>query len=99
MVRHQKCHGVADVDKFINSAGLRLDQVQVVYGMSRVGGDYYVFYETPAPPAKKRTSPGMSEEDARAIVEASRGCGTTATQEQVDEAHRILGETGAKPDA
>ena len=48
MVKHQKCHGVADVDKFINSSGLRLDQVQIVYGLSKFGGDYYVFYESPA---------------------------------------------------
>lgn len=44
MVKHQKCHGVGDVDKFLNNTNLRLDQVQIVYGLSRVGGDYYVFY-------------------------------------------------------
>lgn len=48
MVKHQKCHGVNDVDKFLNDAGLRLDQVQIVYGLSKFGGDYYVFYEAPA---------------------------------------------------
>ena len=48
MVKHQKCHGVNDVDKFLNDSGLRLDQVQIVYGLSKFGGDYYVFYESPA---------------------------------------------------
>lgn len=48
MVKHQKCHGVNDVDKFLNDSGLRLDQVQIVYGLSKFGGDYYVFYEAPA---------------------------------------------------
>ena len=46
MVKHEKCHGVSDVDKFLNRSGLRLDQVQIVYGLSKFGGDYYVFYDT-----------------------------------------------------
>jgi hypothetical protein len=53
MVRHQKCHGVGDVDKFLNDTGLSLKDVQIVYGMSKFGGDYYVFYED---------SPGKSQE-------------------------------------
>ena len=59
MVTHERCHGVGDVEKFLNKAGLHLDQVQIVYGSSgRCGGDYYVFYEvedkTPARPKLKK---------------------------------------------
>lgn len=66
MIRHQKCHGVSDVDKFMNGNKLRLDQVQIVYGLSRVGGDYYVFYDdsdieddgtVPATKARKTPEP------------------------------------------
>lgn len=57
MVKHQKCHGVSDVDKFLNGSGLRLDQVQIVYGLTRVGGDYFVFYEAPdEKPSRRKTS-------------------------------------------
>lgn len=52
MIKHQKCHGVGDVDKFLNDSGLSLRDVQIVYGMSKFGGDYYVFYE--AAPAQKK---------------------------------------------
>jgi hypothetical protein len=45
MIKHQKCHGVADVDKFMNSNGLTLQQVQICFGMAKFGGDYYVFYD------------------------------------------------------
>lgn len=61
MVKHQKCHGVNDVDKFLNNSGLRLDQVQIVYGLTRVGGDYFVFYEDPdeKPSRRKPERPGL----------------------------------------
>ena len=59
MITHQKCHGVSDVDKFLNSSGLRLDQVQIVYGMSKFGGDYYVYYDdSPEKPEKLPEKPG-----------------------------------------
>ena len=57
MIRHQKCHGVSDVDKFLNDSGLRLDQVQIVYGLAKFGGDYYVFYEAPDEKPSRRKPP------------------------------------------
>ena len=70
MVKHQKCHGVADVDKFINSSGLRLDQVQIVYGLAKFGGGYYVFYEAPdeKPSRRKPSEP----DDSIQLVPADR---------------------------
>ena len=71
MVKHQKCHGVSDVDKFLNDSGLRLDQVQIVYGLAKFGGDYYVFYDTddvkateekPAEPAKRKPKEPQASE-------------------------------------
>lgn len=56
MVKHQKCHGVSDVDRFLNDSGLSLKEVQIVYGMSKFGGDYYVFYESAPEPRKKTTA-------------------------------------------
>lgn len=66
MIKHQKCHGVADVDKFINSSGLRLDQVQIVYGMSKFGGDYYVFYDDS--PDEKPGNPPESFKETTVIL-------------------------------
>ena len=57
MVKHQKCHGVNDVDKFLNDSGLRLDQVQIVYGLAKFGGDYFVFYEAPDEKPSRRKPP------------------------------------------
>jgi len=57
MVKHEKCHGVSDVDKFLNRSGLRLDQVQIVYGLSKFGGDYYVFYDAPDEKPSRRKQP------------------------------------------
>lgn len=63
MVRHAKCHGVADVDKFMNESGLTLDKVQIVYGLAKFGGDYYVFYDDGKPlPEKKRKAPETTVE-------------------------------------
>lgn len=61
MVKHEKCHGVNDVDNFLNSRGLSLKDVQIAYGMSKFGGDYYVFYEEEAKPKKKRTPATMDD--------------------------------------
>lgn len=61
MVTHEKCHGVNDVDSFLNSRGLSLKDVQIVYGMSKFGGDYFVFYEEEAKPKKKRASATMDD--------------------------------------
>lgn len=57
MVKHEKCHGVSDVDKFLNRSGLRLDQVQIVYGLSKFGGDYFVFYDAPDEKPSRRKAP------------------------------------------
>lgn len=58
MVTHEKCHGVSDVEKFLNDAGLHLDQVQIVYGSAgRCGGSYYVFYEVEKPAPQRPTRP------------------------------------------
>ena len=59
MIKHQKCHGVGDVDKFLNDSGLSLRDVQIVYGMSKFGGDYYVFYEQRPAQKKEITEDGQ----------------------------------------
>lgn len=58
MVKHQKCHGVGDVEKFLNGRGMSLKDVQITYAVSKFGGDYYVFYEEPVLPKKEMTVDG-----------------------------------------
>ena len=68
MIRHQKCHGVSDVDKFLNDSGLKLDQVQIVYGLSKFGGDYYVFYDEPAKKPKMDKSTAMTSDGQELLL-------------------------------
>lgn len=63
MIKHQKCHGVGDVDKFLNDNGLSLQEVRIVYGMSKFAGDYYVFYEDS--PGKPRESPEITDTEEK----------------------------------
>lgn len=46
MVQHIQIKSVAEVDKFLNKAGLHLDEVQIVYTVGKYGGNYMVFYES-----------------------------------------------------
>lgn len=66
MVKHEKCHGVNDVDSFLNSKGLSLKDVQIAYGLSKFGGDYFVFYEEEARPKKKKVP--ATTEDGQELV-------------------------------
>ena len=56
--------GVSDVEDFLNEKGLHLDQVQIVYGLSKFGGDYYVFYDDPDVKPKAKRTPKDAPKDA-----------------------------------
>ena len=46
IVMHQQIKGgVGEVDKFLNSNGLSLSQVQIVFNYNPRGSNYMVFYE------------------------------------------------------
>ena len=47
MVKHVQIKCVAEVDKFFNKSGLRLNEAQIVYTVGKFGGNYMVFYEEP----------------------------------------------------
>ena len=47
MVKHVQCKGVADVDKFLNKAGLKPAEVNIVHVVGRYNSNYMVFYDEP----------------------------------------------------
>jgi len=47
MVKHVQCKGVADVDKFLNKAGLKPADVNIVHVVGRYNSSYMVFYDEP----------------------------------------------------
>lgn len=60
MITHARFKDIAEVDKFLNKAGLRLDEVQITHTVNRGGGFYMVFYDDPEAGAKTKQS---KEED------------------------------------
>ena len=54
MVKHVQIKAVADVDKFLNKAGLKLNEVQIVYTVGKFGGNYMVFFDEPEAGIEKK---------------------------------------------
>jgi hypothetical protein len=50
MVKHVQCKNVADVDKFLNKAGLKPSEVQITHTTTGYQSFYMVFYEEPETP-------------------------------------------------
>lgn len=48
MVKHVQCKGVGDVDKFLNKAGLKPGEVNIVHVAGGYGSYYMVFFDEPA---------------------------------------------------
>lgn len=55
MITHVKCKEVADVDKFLNKAGLKLNEVQITHAATGYQSYYMVFYDDPELTPKKKT--------------------------------------------
>jgi len=47
MVKHVQCKGVSDVDKFLNKAGLKPAEVNIVHAGNGYGSYYMVFFDDP----------------------------------------------------
>ena len=47
MVKHVQCKAVGDVDKFLNKAGLKPAEVNIVHASSGYGSYYMVFFDEP----------------------------------------------------
>lgn len=55
MITHVKCKEVADVDKFLNKAGLKLSEVQITHASTGYQSYYMVFFDDPELTPKKKT--------------------------------------------
>lgn len=55
MITHVKCKEVADVDKFLNKAGLKLNEVQITHAATGYQSYYMVFFDDPDLALKKKT--------------------------------------------
>ena len=55
MITHVKCKEVADVDKFLNKAGLKLNEVQITHAATGYQSYYMVFFDDPELAPKKKT--------------------------------------------
>ena len=55
MITHAKCDRVADVDKFLNKAGLKLNEVQITHAATGYQSYYMVFFDDPELAPKKKT--------------------------------------------
>lgn len=55
MITHVKCDQVADVDKFLNKAGLKVTEVQITHVTTGYKSFYMVFYDDPELTPKKKT--------------------------------------------
>ena len=55
MITHVKCKEVADVDKFLNKAGLKLSEVQITHAATGYQSYYMVFFDDPELAPKKKT--------------------------------------------
>jgi hypothetical protein len=47
MITHVRCKEVADVDKFLNKAGLKLNEVQITHASTGYQSYYMVFFDEP----------------------------------------------------
>ena len=47
MVKHVQCKSVGDVDKFLNRAGLKPADVNIVHAGNGYGSYYMVFFDEP----------------------------------------------------
>lgn len=55
MITHVKCDQVADVDKFLNKAGLKVTEVQITHVTTGYKSFYMVFFDDPELTPKKKT--------------------------------------------
>lgn len=55
MITHVKCEKVADVDKFLNKAGLKPSEVQITHVTTGYQSFYMVFFDDPELAPKKKT--------------------------------------------
>ena len=55
MITHAKCDRVADVDKFLNKAGLKPSEVQITHVTTGYQSYYMVFFDDPGLAPKKKT--------------------------------------------
>ena len=55
MITHVKCEKVADVDKFLNKAGLKPSEVQITHVTTGYQSFYMVFFDDPELSPKKKT--------------------------------------------
>ena len=55
MITHAKCDKVADVDKFLNKAGLNPSEVQITHVTTGYQSYYMVFFDDPELALKKKT--------------------------------------------
>lgn len=55
MITHVRCDQVADVDKFLNKAGLKVTEVQITHVTTGYKSFYMVFFDDPELTPKKKT--------------------------------------------
>ena len=55
MITHVRCKEVVDVDKFLNKAGLKLNEVQITHAATGYQSYYMVFFDDPELTSKKKT--------------------------------------------
>lgn len=60
MITHVKCKEVADVDKFLNKAGLKLNEVQITHAATGYQSYYMVFFDDPELTTKKKKAKAPS---------------------------------------
>lgn len=61
MITHVKCKEVADVDKFLNKADLKLNEVQITHVATGYQSYYMVFFDDPELALKKTTKVNAPE--------------------------------------
>lgn len=67
MITHVKCKKVDEVDKFLNKAGLKPNEVQITYVATGFQSYYMIFYEDPTlTPKKKSKSKAKAETEPTA---------------------------------
>ena len=64
MITHAKCDKVADVDKFLNKAGLKPSEVQITHVTTGYQSYYMVFYDDPELTPKKKTKNKTNSEQS-----------------------------------
>lgn len=61
MITHVRCDQVADVDKFLNKAGLKVTEVQITHVTTGYKSFYMVFFDDPELAPKKKTKGKVPE--------------------------------------